>query len=455
MPDLLSRFLDTSFMPHGHCYQWRPEILWLHALSDGAIALAYFTIPFFLIYIVRKRRDIAFPWVFVMFGAFILLCGTTHVLEIYSIWHGAYVMTGTVKAVTGIVSLGTAVSLVPLVPRVLTLVGPGQLREANDLLRAEIAAREQAEERLRHLNEDLEKRVDARTAELARVNADLRRQVAEREEAERAVRDLNQTLEARVVARTEEIALSNTALEARNRDLQDFAHVASHDLQEPLRKIQSFAGILQHDEAPRMSPDGQAVVERLQVATARMSALVRDLLVLSRVGTQGVRESRVDLREVLDGVLTDLDVRIAETGARVEVGPLPVVAASATQMRQLFQNLIGNALKFHRPGVPPVVRVRAEPAPEGLRIVVEDNGIGFDEKHAARIFAPFQRLHSREAYEGTGIGLAIVRRIAERHGGTAAATSAPGAGATFVLTLAVVPAWPAPPGTDAAAPSPG
>ena len=360
-----------------------------------------------------------------MFGAFILLCGTTHVLEIYSIWHGAYRLTGVVKAITAVASVMTAVMLVPLVPRVVTLVGPGELRAANDALRDEIATRKQAERDLRDLNAALEDRVARRTAALASANA--------------ALRTVNASLEARVATRTAEIADANTALEARNRDLQDVANVASHDLQEPLRKILAFGDVLRADESDRLSDDGRHTLGRMQEAATRMSRLIRDLRAFSRVTTEAPAAAAVDLGAVVDGVLSDLEVRIGETGGRVDVGPLPTLEADATLMRQLFQNLIGNALKYHRAGVAPVVTVRAEAAPEGVRIVVADNGIGFDAAHAERIFAPFTRLHGRGAYEGTGIGLAIVRRIAERYGGAAVAEGTPGEGATFTVTLPLRP----------------
>jgi signal transduction histidine kinase len=179
-------------------------------------------------------------------------------------------------------------------------------------------------------------------------------------------------------------------------------------------------------------------LERMEGATARMQALIEDLLALSRVTTKGRPFAPVDLLgEVLRGVLSDLEARVEQAGGRVEVGGLPSVEADRAQMRQLFQNLVSNALKFSREGEPPVVRVRGEPSDGGAvwRIVVEDNGIGFEGEYAERIFAPFERRHGRGAYEGTGMGLAICRRVVERHGGTITARSAPGRGATFAVTL--------------------
>lgn len=233
------------------------------------------------------------------------------------------------------------------------------------------------------------------------------------------------------------LARSNEALRHRNRELQDFAHIASHDLQEPLRKVRAFASLMREDYADEVDADGRYYLERMEDGAERMSRLVSDLLSLSRVTTGRHAFEPVSLRAVAEEVRADLELRIEETGARVEIGALPTVEANRTQMRQLLQNLVGNALKFHRAGVPPVVEVRAEPAADAgrCRLVVEDNGIGFEEKFLDRIFTPLQRLHGRDAYEGTGIGLAVCRRIAERHEGTIAAESTPGCGSRFIVTL--------------------
>lgn len=230
-------------------------------------------------------------------------------------------------------------------------------------------------------------------------------------------------------------------LEASNRELQDFAYIASHDLQEPLRKIIAFSDRLSMKSGDALDDTGKDYLQRIQHAAWRMQVLIEDLLTLSRVTTRGQPFTNVDLQEVVAGVASDLEARLEETQGRLEVGTLPVLEADPLQMRQLFQNLIGNALKFHKPDTPPFVRVRLvdeEPGSLSTRwkIVVEDNGIGFDMKYADRIFQPFQRLHGRSsAYTGTGMGLAICRKIIERHHGTIWATSKPGEGTQFWITL--------------------
>jgi PAS domain S-box-containing protein len=238
-------------------------------------------------------------------------------------------------------------------------------------------------------------------------------------------------------------------LEWSNRELQDFAFMASHDMQEPLRKIQTFGGRLKEKYGERLGDVGRDYLERMESAAMRMQSLIRALLIYSRVTTQAQPFTRVDLaalvREVVDNLRTVLD----QTGGRMEVGELAVIEADENQLYQLFQNLIGNALKFHGEEKPVVkVHGRLINGRQGkgksaqnvwYEILVEDNGIGFDGKYADRIFIPFQTLHGRGTYEGTGIGLAICRKVVEHHGGRITAQSIPGKGSTFIITLPVTP----------------
>jgi PAS domain S-box-containing protein len=226
-------------------------------------------------------------------------------------------------------------------------------------------------------------------------------------------------------------------LERSNHELQNFASVASHDLQEPLRKVRAFGTRLQEECGESLSEDGRFYLERMQDAAERMSTLISDLLSFSRVATKAQPFAPVELSRAASDVLSILEVRVEELSAQVTIGPLPKIDADASQMRQLLQNLLANALKFHQPGEAPIVSVWAEvDEPEGVcRLHVRDNGIGFDEKYLDRIFNIFQRLHGRNEYEGSGVGLAICRKIAQRHGGDITARSEPGHGATFTVTL--------------------
>ncbi|HYH08217.1 MAG TPA: ATP-binding protein [Thermoanaerobaculia bacterium] len=235
----------------------------------------------------------------------------------------------------------------------------------------------------------------------------------------------------------EELKAALTRLEQSNRELEDFAYVASHDLQEPLRKIQAFGDLLRSKHAAALPDQARDYIERMQSAAKRMQVLINDLLSFSRVTTKAQPFVRVDLGHVAAEVVKDLEGRAHDTGGRIVLGALPAIEADPLQMRQLLQNLAGNGLKFHRPGVPPLVEIRGELDGNRCRIVVSDNGIGFEDKYAERIFTMFERLHARSTYEGTGIGLAICRKIAERHGGEIRAHGKPGEGAAFVVTLPV------------------
>jgi PAS domain S-box-containing protein len=234
----------------------------------------------------------------------------------------------------------------------------------------------------------------------------------------------------------EKMKIYTRALETSNKEMQDFIFVVSHDLQEPLRKIQSFGNFLKEETGAALSEAAGDYLGRMQDAARRMSLLIEDLLQLTRVTTRAKPFERLELSQILNDVTSDLDIRIGETGGKVEVSGLPALEADAVQMRQLFQNLIGNALKFRKSGTAPVIRVSAEKDEANNRCVirVKDNGIGFDQKYADKIFNIFQRLNGAE-YEGTGIGLSICKKVVERHNGTISVSSQPGQGATFEITL--------------------
>tara|TARA_B110001454_G_C12723220_1_gene435931 strand:+ start:14358 stop:15506 length:1149 start_codon:yes stop_codon:yes gene_type:complete len=241
----------------------------------------------------------------------------------------------------------------------------------------------------------------------------------------------------------ERLKIYSKKLEISNQELQDFASIAAHDLQEPLRKIQTFSDRVKVKSKDTISSEAFDYLERVQASAKRMQILINDLLTYSRVTTKANPFSVVSLNKILNQVKSDLEVRIEQTSGSVQIADLPNIEADPTQMHQLFQNLISNALKFHKPNVKPEVTVSAsilesstlnKPGKACL-ITVTDNGIGFDQKYVDRIFTIFQRLHGRHEYEGTGIGLAVCRKIVDRHGGIITAKSEPDQGATFSILL--------------------
>lgn len=234
----------------------------------------------------------------------------------------------------------------------------------------------------------------------------------------------------------EEVRQKTLELARSNKELQDFAYVASHDLQEPLHKIIAFGDRLRANAGEALGEKGLDSLERIQKAALRMRQLIDDLLQYARVTTRAKPFENVDLEGVVKEVLGVLEWRVAESGAEVEVGPLPAVQADRSQMLQLFQNILGNALKFHKPDARPRVSVSGRVAEDGFaEVEVRDRGIGIDTKFSEAIFKPFQRLHGRQEYEGTGMGLAICQKIVQRHGGEISVTSEPGAGTVFRLRL--------------------
>ena len=383
-------------MPHGHCYLWRPDVVWLHVTADALIAAAYFVIPALLIHLVRRRGDLSFNWMFWMFSAFILLCGTTHLFSIVTLWSPIYRLEGLLKLATGVVSVATAIALIPLIPKLVSIPSSSQLATANDALAEQIRVNQRAHADLQLLNSELEHRVAERTAELQRSN----------------------------------------------QDLAQFAYVASHDLQEPLRMVSTYTFLLKKRYGPKLDEEAQTFIGFAADGAARMSQLITDLLAYAQIDNRDSSQMKeVDASVSLNSALTTLRLTIEQQHAEIEVGALPTVRADGSQLSLIFQNLIGNSLKY-RKEERPHVRIWAEQIEDGKswKFYVSDNGIGFDMRFKDRLFKMFQRLdHERP---GTGIGLAICKKIIQRHGGSVDVDSQLGVGTTFFFTL---PATSSPP----------
>lgn len=395
-----AKVIGEEFMPHGHCYLWKAELLWVHVISDALIALAYASIPAALIYFVIQRRDLVFNWVFVLFGVFILACGATHVMAIATVWEPAFYLQAGVKVVTAVASVATAIALWPLMPKLLALPSPSQLQAVNDQL--EVEARENKEARIR-----------------------LQQQSSE------------------IQSKSTEIEEINVALQESNESLQEFSAIVAHDLQEPVRKIQRFAKqalLTEKGALPEKTADN---LERLVSVSDRMRRLIDKLLQRARASDAQMDLQEVDTVAVLNETIEDIGDLVERTGGEIKVlTELPTLVADPSGLHQIFQNLITNALKFHRTGEPPVVEISAQKTgfiesigSEATRFTIRDNGIGIPEKYLPKIFDDFTRIHSRQDYEGTGLGLSVCKKIVEAHGGMIEVFSTEGAGTTFQFYL--------------------
>jgi len=373
------RHINTLLLPHGYCFAWDPALVWLHVVSDTLIALAYFSIPVALWVFVRRRKDVHFSWMFVMFGMFIMACGLTHLMGVWTIWQPDYWIDGAVKAYTAIVSLATAVLLWPLIPRALALPSPSDLERANAELQSEINLRRTAEKELRIANDAL------------------RDQVAE---------------------------------------LQAFSYAVAHDLRAPLRHIDGYAHVLQERSESSLSAADRRFVGRIAEAARHLGSLIDGLLLFTRTGSTSLNLQPVNTEHLVKDVLQKLLGDATDLPVSVEVGPLPVIQADATLLRLVFLNLIDNALKYSRDSKPQRIEIGiAEDDAAEATFFVRDNGAGFDMRYADKLFGVFQRLHHSDQFEGTGIGLANVRRIVLKHGGRVWAQAKVGSGATFYFTL--------------------
>ena len=370
----------NNFMPHGYCYLWNPPLVWLHVVSDALIFLSYLSIPFTLIYFIRRRRDLSSYWVFGFFGLFIVACGFTHLMEIWTLWHASYWLSGAIKAVTAFVSVATAVILAQLVPIALALPSPAALSH-------EIAERELAQQKMRELNGDLERRA--------------------------------------------------AELEAANKELEAFTYSVSHDLRAPLRHIDGFSKLLLEEHSPELSEEAREYLSFVRDGTREMNQLVDDLLNLTRVGRKELSLQVTGLNALVAEVMSALKAENAERAIEWKIESLPFVECDPSLMKQVFINLLSNAVKFTRLRQPAIIEVGSVRQGDNDVIFVRDNGVGFDMKHVGKLFGVFQRLHRQEDFEGTGIGLAIVQRIIRKHRGRVWAEAELNKGAAFYFTLGV------------------
>ncbi len=375
--------MGQSFMPHGMCYLWRPDLLALHVISDAAIALAYFSIPIAIVYFVRRRTDFQYQWVLGLFAAFIVACGVTHLLAIWVVWNPDYWVDGIAKAITGAVSVLTAALLWPLLPKLLALPAPADLQIANQSLSSEVARRIEAQTNLEKLNQELERRVEERTREL----------------------------------------------EISNKELEQFAYHSSHDLKAPLRAIDQLSQWIAEDLPEKPSGELAEHLDMMQSRVRRMQRMLDDLLAYARVTIDPDRTT-VAVKELLSDILLLVE---PPEGFKITVNSTAdPVAVSRMPLQQVLFNLINNAIQHHDQD-DGQIEIGIHESGSELIFTVKDDGPGIDPRHHEAIFETFRTLKRSDDAESSGIGLAIVRKATQKAGGSVSLESSTGNGATFTL----------------------
>lgn len=495
MSNLSDLLASPDLLAHGQCLLWRPELLWLHAISDSLIAMAYYSIPITLGYFLYKRRDMAFSWMFLLFGIFIFLCGTTHVVSIWTLWEPVYWLEGMIKVVTAGFSVATAILLVPLVPKAIALPNRAQLETVNAELRKEVFERtksaaivlssqdaivsadgngiiiswnkgaqhifgyEEAEvlgkplqllmpERYRdahrqgmeRLLSTGESRVVGKTVELHGLRKDGGEfplelslstwMIGRRTFFSGIIRDTTERKQAE-----EDLRRLNARLVAVNEELEAFSYSVSHDLRAPLRHINGFTELLKTHAASRLDETGQLYMNTIMNSAKRMGDLIDDLLIFSRMGKAEMRVETVDLAILVQEAMNGLHDEVAGREVSWQIGNLPAVRGDATLLRQVLVNLMANAVKYTRTRTRAEIEIGSRRDGQECVLFVRDNGVGFDMQYAGKLFGVFQRLHHSTEFEGTGVGLANVRRIIQRHGGRTWAEGRVDGGATFYFSL--------------------
>jgi len=395
-----------NLLPHGYCYLWDPGLMRLHIVADALIGLAYIAIPISLVSFIRQRTDLPFNWMFLLFGLFIVACGATHLMELWTLWNPNYWLAGGVKAITAAASVPTAILLFRLVPKAVALPSTHQLREAKEGLEKEVVERKRAEFELREAQALLEARVQERTADLQKVN--------------------------------EQLEAQSTRLKELDRQKDEFLAILSHELRNPVHAIRmgvSFLGVAS------VEPDVQQTCSALERQVENISKLLNDLMsVLQQEhGQRDLDLRRTDIRDVIGAAVETATAAVEQRQQTLDVrlGDEPIfLEADSSRLGQALVNLLTNASSYSDPGT--VIGLEAGIDQGQIRISVTDSGIGFDAEERTRLFELFSRGRRarRQFFGGLGIGLHLSREIAIAHGGRLEAYSAgPGKGSRFEIWL--------------------
>jgi C4-dicarboxylate-specific signal transduction histidine kinase len=420
--EFLSKLLSSDFMPHGACYLWKPEIVWLHAISDGSIALSYYVIPLFLIYFISKRKDLPFNWIFVMFGVFIFGCGTTHVMEVWTLWDPTYRLAGVIKALTAVASIATAAMLVKLVPQALALPSPTQLRTANLKLEGEIKERSRIERALHRAHDELEARVQERTAELASANEELRTESSKRQHTQEALQ-------------TTQSALAQVT---RVTSMGELMASIAHEVNQPLTAIVTNGNACKRwlgGETPNLEEAGAAVTRMISEGN-RASNLIREIRAF--VKKSPPQKDRVEINDLIRDTVPLVSRELArnQIALRTDLAAdPPALVADRIQLQQVLLNLLINGIEAmsaidDRSRELSIVSESLHDQ-VGVLVAVRDSGAGISPQNLDRLFETFFTTKT----EGMGMGLSIGRSIVTAHGGKLWAEANADHGSTFQFMI--------------------
>ena len=354
-------FTNGPFIPHGHCYLWQSELVWLHIISDSLIALAYYSIPLTLVYFVHRRQDLPFNWIFLLFGSFIVACGTTHIMEILTLWYPKYWLSGLLKAITAFISIYTALSLVPLVPKALALPSPAQLETANLELRHQITQRQRAESALQLINEELETRVNNRTRELASINEELKTEIKERQRVELELRTSEERLQ----------TLSGKLIEAQEAERRHIARELHDEIGQALTAVKINLQALQHSFPSRdLATRLHESIEIVEVVLQQIRSLSLDL-----------RPSLLDDLGLLAALRWYVDVHTRRSGIIGEIVAQPINTKLSSNLEttcfRIVQEALTNVIR-HAKAQRVTVTIELRQWETQLHLTISDDGVGFD-----------------------------------------------------------------------------
>ncbi|AFY73490.1 signal transduction histidine kinase [Synechococcus sp. PCC 7502] len=401
--------LRDFYIPHGHCYLWQPVLVYLNVAGDAIIGLSYYSIPITIIDFVRRRQDLPFNWIFVLFSIFILACGSGHFADIWTLWFPDYWLSTGIKVITAAVSLITAIAIVAQIPKALALPSPAQLRDANTKLEAEILQRQKTQEYL--------------------------------EKSEKLLASYNLDLEQLVKARTQELELAKQAAEFANKAKSSFLANISHELRTPLNAVIGFTELMLKDSSFLESQRQNLRI--VNSSGSHLLSLINNVLNMSRIeaGQDQTEITLVNLPELMETLRSMLSLKAKTKNIDLSIIYAPnspnLIETDERKLKQVLINLVGNALKFtHQGHVQVFVGFNSQPDRSSLQIAVKDTGIGIPEVEISQIFTPYNPVSGRSP-DGTGLGLFLSKKLIESLGGTIQVSSQLGQGTTFSFDLPV------------------